>query len=381
MIYSDKLMKARCRLMTREPWYGHIAMNMTWINSSMSWLEEPDRTMGVRIVNSEVQCIYYQPFVESLSVEELYTVVQHEIEHIIRCHCIRVSHRDPEIWNIAADMCVNGPESSPRVGYIGQNGPVFPGKPIWIPKNWDKDLTAEEYYEKLINGQETNDKTIGDMSGGLIDNHSTWSQTDVSLDEVKQIVKNLVQDATLKCQGYYPGHLSTSIAALSDPIVRWCDVLKRYIGRHTGNSRQTYSRVNRRRQQFGTKGKSHHASSQVNVIVDTSGSISDSDLEQFFAEVDSISSRSKVWLLQWDYDFAGYSKYRRGDWRKLVINGRGGTDMAKPIEWLCNNGCIRDVQIMLTDGHCNYASIKNFPYICVITSDRPGPDWGCTIRM
>ena len=378
--------------MIKEPWYGHIAMNMTWINSNMSWLPESKRTMGVRMVNGgEVQCLYYQPFVDSLTVEELYTVVQHEIEHIVRCHCIRVSNRDHETWNIAADMCVNGRKDKPRIGYVGQNGPIFPCNPIWIPKNWDSSLTTEQYYDMLIeDGAEACQESESGMSksggkgeqqGVMIDDHSTWSQTDVPIDEIKQVVKNLVDDATVKCQGFSPAHLSDSISALSKPIIRWRDLLSRYVGRYVGSSRKTYSRINRKRQEFGTKGKSHHAASEVNVIIDTSGSISKDDLEQFFAEIESISHQTKVWLLQWDCQFCGYSRYRKGDWKKLNINGRGGTDMAKPIEWLCDNGLVKDAQIMLTDGFCNYAPDKNFPYICVITTDRPGPNWGHTIRM
>jgi predicted metal-dependent peptidase len=349
-------------------------MNMVWIKSTMSWIPEDERTMGVRIVDGgEVQCLYYEPFVESIAIEELYTVVQHEIEHIVRCHCVRVSNRDPEAWNLAADMCVNGPENNPRIGYISNNRPIFPLNPVWIPKGWDTDCTVEDYYDKLVNGATTDGKAI--------DNHSTWSQTDVSIDEVRQIVKNLVEDASSKCNGYIPGHLSELIAGLSKPLIRWRDLLKRYVGRHAGSSRRTYSRANRRRQEFGTKGKSRHASSDVNVIIDTSGSISNDDLEQFFTEIESICSGYRVWILQWDRQFAGYSKYRRGDWRKFSINGRGGTDMAKPIEWLCDNGHVKDVQIMLTDGYCNYTSDKNFPYICVITTDQPGPDWGYVVRM
>jgi len=76
---ADRLMKARCRLMMREPWYGHVAMSMVWIPSQMSWMAENRRTMGVRIVNGgEIQCLYYPPFIETLNIKELYAVIQHD---------------------------------------------------------------------------------------------------------------------------------------------------------------------------------------------------------------------------------------------------------------------------------------------------------------
>lgn len=437
----DRLMKARCRLMTREPWYGHVAMSMHWIPSQMSWLPESSRTMGVRIKNGcEVQCLYYPPFVDSLSIKELYAVIQHEIEHIVRCHCVRIGHRNPAAWNIAVDMTVNGPKKNPRIGYKepSSNQVVVPldGNIVWIPEDWPQDCTAEEYYDRLEKNQKnmgptcqncgrpcpgkgkgkgkgkdknegeggsgSGDKSeggegqcptcgqtgetysYGGVSGKSLDDHSVWNQTDVSADEARQIVKDIVDQATEKCQGHTPGHLTAAIEALSKPVIRWREILRQYLGRHVGNRRTTYSRRNRRHRRFGVPGISHHAAAHVNVIVDTSGSIGKRELEQFFAEIDAISSRAKVRVLQWDSSFQGYDLYRRGDWKRFEIHGRGGTDMAAPVEWLMENQVVADVQIMLTDGYCNYISEQAFPMITVITTPAgttDGPGWGHEVRM
>lgn len=441
---SDRLMRARCRLMTREPWYGHIAMNMVWIPSQMPWRPEPQRTMGVRIVNGgEIQCLYYPPFVESMTICELFAVIQHEIEHIVRCHCIRVGARNPEAWNIACDMCVNGKRTSPRIGYPEPTTSelILPmkGNIVWIPEDWPGDSTSEQYYDKLEKKQQKIGKVCGNcgrpvggkgnkgskgkgddgqgggegggegdgqggdgdacptcgqshgdsynfggVGGKVIDDHSTWNQSDVSPDEARQVVKDVVDQATNKCQGHVPGHLVEAIKELSKPVVRWREILRQYLGKHVGNQRRTYSRRNRRRQTFGTKGISHHAAATVCVVIDTSGSIGHKELQQFFAEVDAISARAKVHVLQWDHAFQGYDKYRRNDWKKFKVHGRGGTDMAAPIDWLCENRLVPDVVVMLTDGYCNYAEDRHFPYICVITTDEgttDGPKWGTTVRM
>ena len=435
---SDKLMQARCRLMMREPWYGHIAMGMVWRASDMAWIPEQERTMGVRIMsNGQVECIYYPPFVNSLNIKELFAVIQHEIEHIVRVHCIRVGDREPQAWNIAADMTVNGPKSKPRIGYNdpSTNEIIIPLKDriIWIPEDWAKDSTSEAYYSQLKKRQhikvchscgrqvksgngkpesnesgsnesgsnesgskishdscpicgQSNDNTYeyGDIKGKAIDNHSIWNQSDASDDAARQIVRDLVDEATQKCQGQYPGHLQTAIQLLGKPIVRWREMLRHYLGKHVGNRRVTYSRRNRRHDRFGVPGVSHHAAASVNVIIDTSGSIREKELEQFFAEIDSISSRAKTMVLQWDAAFQGYSPYRRNDWKNFKINGRGGTDMAKPVEWLIANNQIADVQVMLTDGYCNYTDRKNvnFPMITVITNDNTeDPPYGHVVRM
>lgn len=379
----DRIMNARCRLMICEPFYGHIAMNMDWIPNEMSWKQLADRTMGVRVMNGgQVQCLYYPPFVESLSIEQLYGVIQHEIEHIVRCHCVRIGNRDAMIWNIAADMSVNGKQTNPRIGYKDAKGTlVLPldGNIVWIPVDWDADMTTEQYYDLLMSQSH-----IDEVLGQLIDDHDIWSQSDSSVDEIRQSVKNLVADAVERSSGSVPHHLEASIAALNQPIIEWRQLLRLYLGRYVGRRRYTYSRRNRRQRIFGTKGISKHASSDMNIIVDVSGSITEAELRQFFTEIEAISHKCKIWLLLWDQQFRGYQQYRRGDWKSIGIKGRGGTDMIAPIEWLCDNNLIRSVQIMLTDGYCEYSDHKCFEFICVITTDDVNtrqPSWGRVVRM
>jgi predicted metal-dependent peptidase len=197
-------------------------------------------------------------------------------------------------------------------------------------------------------------------------------------------VKNACDYACGQAPGDVPGHLKDAIGALNKPIVRWRELLRQYLGRHIGNSRQTYSRRNRRRDDFGIPGKSHRAAATATVIVDTSGSISKDDLQQFFAEIESIAYKTKVKVLQWDHAFQGYDSYRRGAWKTFAIKGRGGTDMAAPVRWLKENRLVNDVQIMLTDGYCNYldAGEVDFPFITVITQKGTAtPGYGHVIHF
>lgn len=417
----DRLMKARCRLMTQEPFYGHFCINMRWIKSDFGWLPEQQRTMGVRIVDGGIiECLWYEPFVNKLSLEELYAVIQHEIEHIVRLHCVRVGGRHPRAWNIAADFTVNGVRERPRIGYKDTADKyIVPmaDEICWIPQGWPVDETAEYYYDRLekeytylfANGDgdsesEGSGESDGDGSGDgddkkkgkgkgkngrgggdkfkMLDDHSVWNQSTVSADEARQLVKSMAMDAAEKSQGKVPGHMQSLIEKLNEPIIYWKDLLKQYIGRYVGGSRQTYSRRSRRRDEFGIPGVSHRAASLVNVILDTSGSIGTSELQQFFSEIEQISVRSKVMLLQWDHAFQGFQQYKRHSWKELKVNGRGGTDMAAPIQWLIENGQIADVQIMLTDGYCNWHDPCDFPMITVITTNETtAPSWGHTVRL
>ena len=432
---SDNLMKARCRLMIREPFYGSIAMDMTWREDDMNHRDVPEeaKTMGVRITNTGAECLYYRPFVDSLSVEELYTVVQHEIEHLVRLHCLRNESRHHELFNIACDMSIHGHKGNPKIGYTEYGKkPVFPmaDQLCWVPDDVDPNLNAEEYYKQMTdkipkikmkctcgqsqkgqqeaqeNGQGGDDDQQSDCnspskkkpkkgqkkdqgetsdcpihSKKLLDSHWIWDMSETSEDEARQLVNSMVQNAITKNQGSIPGHLLDAVQALGKPIVRWRELLRRYLGQHVGNRRPTLARRPRRNDAFGVKGISHHAAATVNVIVDTSGSIGQDELGKFFAEIDAIASRAKTTVLQWDHAFQGYSQYRRGNWKHFKVSGRGGTDMAAPYKWLEENGKLADVQVMLTDGHCDWAESKAYPVITCITTNQEGPNWGHIVRL
>ena len=383
MIASDMIIKAKCRLMICEPFYGHVSLNIDYMAHDMPWLPVNRRTMGVRIVNGgEVQCLYYPPFVESMSLEQLYAVIQHELEHVIRCHCVRIGDREAKDWNIATDMAVNGKRINPRIGFKDHKGHIdlpLDGDIIWIPDEWDDNETAEFYYDKIHRGGVAEDRI-----GHAVDNHDTWGQTELSTDEVRQLVRNIVVEASAKSMGNLPNHIQSLINQLANPVVGWRELLRTFVGSKVGGSKKTHSRRNRKNRKFGIKGISRHASSEANVIIDLSRSISQAQLEQFFSEVEAISRRCKIWLLLWDDQFRGYVKYRMGDWRKIKLYGRGGTDMAAPIEWLLHNHLVKDIQIMLTDGYCEYSTPKKMNLISVIASQDDNtqyPSWGRIVNM
>jgi predicted metal-dependent peptidase len=318
-------------------------------------------------------------------------------------------------------MCVHGHKKDPQIGYKEDNKKVVLPAPeedmIWLPKEIETGIGAEDLYDKIPDediqkhitqnpgqgqggqgqgqGQGDGDgegdgegEGDGDGSGNgphvkTIDDHSLWGQSEASEDTARQIVKEMVDHAAQKCQGHVPGHLQEILKDLEKAQVRWREILRMLTGTHIGNRRWTHSRRNRRTDKFGHKGISHHAAARVSVIVDTSGSISSKALQQFFAEIEMITTRADVCMLQWDHAFQGFTaKYRRNDWKKIEIRGRGGTDMAAPVAWLIQRQAVGDCCIMLTDGYCNWHPEQSFPMItCIIGKEGnidPCP-WGNTV--
>lgn len=442
---AEKLMQARTRLLITNPFYGALLMEIDFLKSDMAWASSNCRTMGVRIKsNKRVELVWNPEFVGSQTLKQVCAALMHEVEHIVHCHCIRMGNRNPIQWNIATDMVVNGTKSNPRIGYVDENkrNVILPldGNIVFIPKGWDENGTSEQFY-KLVDedqndsacdmcdgtgqvgsdgdgqgeegeqGKHGDNANSGENKGGneshqdgskpcpkchgsgqstqwgvVFDDHSSWRQSEVSRDDARQIVKEIVKSASTKSQGKVPGHLVEAIAALEKAQIPWRQKLRRYIGKYVGGHRTTWSRINRRRSdEFGIKGVSHHATGEGVVIMDTSGSIGETEAAHFWAEIESMITRVKIGVLQWDAEYQDWwPKYKRYDWKKIKLKGRGGTDMAAPIDWLIKNGKVprSGPVIMLTDGYCNYHAPCDFPFICVITNESgAAPAWGEVVRL
>lgn len=378
---ESKLINARCRLMIREPFYGHMAMGMQWKESTMSWLKEPQRRIGIKITTSGIKAYFYPKWVDSMSLEQLFGAVQHIMNHLVRMHPIRQSGRRQDLWQRACDIQANGRKNTPRIGYREEPKMILPYQDLlWIPDDWPEDETTEQYYDRLLKDP---DGVPSTCKYEPIDDHEIWLQSDASADEARQMIQERARDASEKSQGNVPGHLKEALEALSSPIVKWRELLRQFLSNHIGGKRSTYSRANRRAANtFGIKGVSHRAASEAVVIVDTSGSVSAEEMQQFFAEIEAIAYKCKLWVLLWDAAFNGVSLYRRGDWKNFPIHGGGGTDMAAPVTYLEENNMIMDVVIMLTDGETNWPPPRKFPMIfCVTGGTTTLPDWGQKVRI
>lgn len=389
---STKLADARCILLSHAPVYGFVAMHLNWVeNNNID-------TMGVRVVKGfEFECAYNEKFVNQLDVMELAFVIQHEVEHIIRAHCIRKYDVDHELWNIACDMTIHGHRNAPKIGIPNSETKKiiipFENEICWVPDKWNPNLTAEEYYKLMIAGDKSpkaqsltqqsskqgekslqkKDKSKNSIEnnvsgitqpipnskkfGKLLDDHNIWD-SESTIEMIEMAANQLIKDVSSQVAGNLPGHWFSIIKADKATTIPWKVLLKQYISSYCPSRKQSILRRSRRNDAFGMPGKVKIKSRRVSVIVDVSGSVSNEMLGTFFSEIDSCTNHAKLDVLLWDYDFQGfYRDYKARDWKeKVKIKGRGGTDMAKPIEWLNKENIHSDCRIILTDGYCNWAS-------------------------
>lgn len=402
MNLEHNLMNARCRLLTDFPWYGAMAQLFHW---------KPDpkiRTMGVRVLTGgKVECTYSQEWCSKLSLDELQGLIQHEIEHIVRLHTVRVGGRNFKLWNIATDMVINGTEKRPKISNLPSGSPEKDG--IYYPEDWDPNLSAEEVYARLESirvviyspsaggsggsGGEGDQEILGDadaeetleVHGQTHDDHEPWQNNTASEDEVRQTVKEMVRQASTAA-GNAPGHMLEAIKALEKPVVSWRHELRNQLGRQTGGKRPTWARQNRRQPVFGMKGRSTHARIPLIVCTDTSASMDEKRLSQAWSEIESCSTHYKITAVQFDHGYQCHQRYHRGDWKKIEVKGRGGTSFIELFNALEEKQLVGRMVVVITDGEAAYPEPKPYPVMwIVIPHIKMGPNntppWGKVIKI
>jgi len=94
---EEKLRKARIQLLKNYPFFGYLALSLKF----KLW------RMGTFAVDDEANFYYNPKVVEKFSVEELMTVIAHEVMHLALRHNLRRGNRRKAEWNLACDLAIN----------------------------------------------------------------------------------------------------------------------------------------------------------------------------------------------------------------------------------------------------------------------------------
>ncbi len=394
----NKLMRSRCLLLTKTPWYGTMCGLMDWE------LDDAISTAGVRIKrNGRVECIFSPRFIHALfpekcicapdiseenvctfcaghKIDTIIGVLMHEVDHVVKLHCARRGSRRPRLWNYAADKNVNGKERDKNIPSLidipilnEDNLHIGYSPIIYLDPTLDSNMTTEEIYKWQIDNEEKIE-----LNGSLVDNHDIWSESAIDIDQARQIVADMC-DQVSSVTGDTPGHLEDSISKLRQPTVDWRFIVKNYVGRKAGGRRSSYMRRSKRFDVFGWPGITLRNRAPATVSVDVSASVSNDLLEKFFSEIESLSSMIQITLVQFDKVIQHVSEYHRGDWKNITIHGRGGTNFINLFAGLRENKLLNPINIIVTDGEAIFPQDNvDVLWVC---NNRIKPPQGTTIYI
>ncbi len=360
---KEKLVTARIGLLLRAPFFGNIATRMNLVNAD-DWCPTA-ATDGRRFY-------YNSQFINSLPLKQLEFLVGHEVLHAVYDHMGRRGHRDPKIWNIADDYCVNYDLVEQRVG---------DRIPTALYDTKYAGMSAEEVYDKLMeNADKLNiDKLMsqlldehldgdgdgegdgdGDSDGQDKSGHKNGSRPQLSEEEKRQI-RDEIKEAVLAAAsavgaGNIPGGVKRLIKDLTEPVMDWRELLQQQI-ESTIKSDFTWARPSRRSWHMDAVMPGMKPGEQIDLVVgiDTSGSITDQDLKIFLSEIKGIMEsydEYKIHVMGWDTQVHNTEVFTSDNLEQIEAfepGGGGGTDPHCVWNWLMENDIEPKKLIMFTD--------------------------------
>ena len=190
------------------------------------------------------------------------------------------------------------------------------------------------------------------------DDHTLWpDEDDISREQLEQMIDDLVvfaADETEKSQGTIPGELVGRIQGLrskrAKPVADW----KRYFRRYLGNEFSEIIRKSKKRESRrfpDAAGNRHRRKSHILVAIDTSGSVSMPEYEEFFGQIKTLTKDADFHVVECDaciqheYDFKGTPN--------MTLHGGGGTRFEPVIDKFLEEKRKYDALVYFTDGEAN----------------------------
>jgi len=312
---EDKIAVSILRIRHRHPFFGVLAL------FAEHRLDEfiPTAATDGRVV------LFNPEFAVTLGENELDAVMVHELLHGALLHCTRRGERDPHVWNVAADIVVNG--------IIRNETNLSLPEGACLDSRLE-DLEVEEVYQILL---ERHPKVkYAWLAGDLLPPGSKSQRGAANLPEdassgnasaLEAYWKQALQQASTLAEGSGRGKVSGALSRwihnITEPQLDWRSLLWRFLVRTPVD----FSGFDRRLIGRGLYLEALEGESiSVRIAVDTSGSVEASVLDCFLSELRGIIRMYPHLDAQLFYaDAALYGPYELNEGTMHKPIGGGGT--------------------------------------------------------
>jgi predicted metal-dependent peptidase len=394
----EKKLSAACStLIIDKPFLGALVLRMPMLPADKGWC----KTTG-----TDARAIYYNPdYINELSFEQTQFVVAHEALHCALSHFARREHRVKHRWDLACDLAINP--------ILINDGLTPPPDALYLEQF--ANMSAEEIYPMLddFENMQTQDDHLYDQEEPLdtpppqnqdqsnADNNQNEAELDpnrggapqpkpLSKEERDQLSVQWQQRmAGAAQQAMQSGKLSGDMARLVDhllqPRLPWRMLLSKYM---TAAAREDYNYTRPSRRE-GSAILPSLRSNQIDlvVVIDTSGSISHDEMQEFVSEVDSIKGqvRARITLHACDNQLNQDGPWEFEFWDEFKLpeslGGGGGTDFSPVFTWLDQNARRPDLLVYFTDAEGVFPKLEaSFPVIWLVKGKSKVP-WGQRIQL
>ena len=344
---ESKILKARIALALRQPFLASAIMRLPIKDAThYAWCQTM-ATDGYHIFFNSI-------WANTLTLTELRGVLAHEVLHVIFQHGARRFHRDPILWNIAADHAINL--------LLQEQGFLLPKGGFANLKY--RNMSTEEIYAQLP--KSATYKAFGSHNSSIENEESEYpgKLTPVGIDvldpdsyetvgirdsdmpdksQLAELCEVLRNEAGSKLHGAAAGYFNSECQAIEDSKIDWRDVLRSWLVDRIKSdwSMWPYSKKHIHRG-FFMPSVGIEAPGHIVFAVDTSGSMSTDDLSDIFTEIRVYRETypCKLTVIQADADIQSITSYEEMDGeeipKKVKLAGRGGTDFRPVFKWIDN---------------------------------------------
>jgi len=364
-----KIQRATTTLILDYPFFGSCALGLEFV-------ERKD----IPTAATDGKHIFWnRKFIDGLTREETVGLVVHEILHVVFKHMLRIEGRQPKRWNVAADYAIN------EIITKEMSEMKLPAGGL-LDSNFDG-FSAEKNYNLLSDqsdkdaGKEPEPCDWGGVMSPTNEDGSAMSESDQDQMEASINQKIMMAGAAAKSIGKLPSSIDAMITEMQKPQVDFSTVLKRHFGGDQPDD-YTFRRPNRRIFQqvnvfapsIGRVGCGH-----VTLVIDTSGSMSNTELEYCLSEINNLSiefNPELITVITFDTKVQTVREYTAGEEiTDIQLGGRGGTDILHVFDYIAKNDIKTDVMIFLTDmGFSTFPPEPHYPFLWVNTTGSSGDD-------
>jgi predicted metal-dependent peptidase len=338
----------------------------------------PTACVSYNKTSDDLEMLYNEEWMATLSPKHAAHIIKHELNHLVFGHLFSRQKKIPLVWNYATDCAINSiicEEDSDTSEPSLPPGALIPGELNLSEKPSDEEVkfgkliqslpklkSSEWYYHKLLQNKDSlpSEDYVVVNSG----DHSQWGNMSEEEKEyikgkINKVVSEAVRaaDQTDKGWGNLPSNIIEAIRKSISNTIPWNLVLKQFVGTLIRSGRSTSIKRINKRYPYIHPGVKKNLKPKLLCAIDQSGSVSNKDLEQFYAELDNLVKIVDVDIIPFDTDVnpKQLETYRKGGTVTPIRKKSGGTDFNAVTNYVNDpkNKLKWDGVLIITDGQCS----------------------------
>lgn len=435
-----KLAAARTRLIIDKPFLGALVLRLPMEQADPEWC---------KTTATDARKFYYNyDYIDCLSIEETQFMLSHEALHCALSHFSRRQHRVTHKWDLSCDYAINpllikdgltpppgalrmreyegltAEEIYPLIDDLddqetldqhvyddsdseGENNVAPPPESDDDADNTTKDKSpsqgqGSQQSPEQQTGQSGSQPSTNDKEGGGQSSKAQQQDKDQNgkgAEKPQPLTHQEKENLSVQWQqrlagaaqqamqaGKLDGEMARMVDFLLQPQLPWRNLVSRYLNAIARDD-YNYTRPSTRRGDPAIYPTLRSAQLDITVAVDTSGSISQSEISEFISEIDSLKGqmRARVTLIACDSEMAEGCPWIFEPWEDFnlppKIKGGGGTRFTPVFDWAMQQDKIPDILVYFTDAEGEFPEVEPAFDVLWLVKGKAKVPWGQRVQL